>query len=332
MTNRRPGAIDLWGEGEHGGLGDRSVVSLRVFCDERGPEAGWLYFGYVFCASGRWTEFSKKLLKARLEADCEPTKRIHFNSLTGAPSVSSRSRCAVLWAKNTVEKWYPDIHFHWLGVKMENIDTAVFGEGDGRSTLFYRLYNTFFQIGLYGACRYFWGRNRPIQITEIVAEKRDLAQSDPYSWYAPYKVNQRQSNVSCACEEVTELNVEPSMECAEEERLKVECLQFADTLTSGFGEVYDCTSGGFDADGNVRKGKAGCIAVARELLPIAERWRDEPDNPNSRYYRRYRCSFYPRIRRSAEDVRLGSTDNLFYLRSELKFEFLRQPSLFPNRN
>jgi len=292
-----------------------SRVRLFVFHDERRIR-DWLYHGFVICEADQFPFLRDELFKAKAECCCAPEKRIHFSELTSTSHGSSKTRTAVKWVRLFVERLYETTRFYLLGVHLSKIDYGFFGPpGDGNRD--FRIYNRFFEIGLFAACRYFFdSRNEDVEITQVFAERRDLHADDPFLTHAPHKINSRESNIVVQSREVVQIVSTPSREKDNLDYAHV--LNFADVLVGSFSEVIDYTTK-----------KSGCREVAQKAFPICRRLTEQPRNANSRYYKRCALSFFPKqfVKKSAvADYGVKPPDRQFYTNRKLR---LYQPECLP---
>jgi len=257
-------------------------VKLLVFHDERFIPKKWLYHGFVFCEPERFPMLKHELLQARADAGCSQNKRIHFSSLSSYGASSSRTRTAIRWARLFKEKLYENIWFYLFGVNIGKIDYQFFGPLTNGQHRDYRIYNRFFEIGLFSACRYLFDTAKEeVEILKIFSEERSLQENDPFLGYAPYRINRRASNIAAKCKKIIFVAGDPLRENDNPEC--VEIVNFVDTIIGAFSEVIDRT-------GN----QHGCLEVAQELFPVCQKLSENPYNINSRYYKRYAMSFFPR--------------------------------------
>lgn len=278
-------------------------VKLLVFHDERFIPKKWFYHGFVFCEPKHFHMLKNELLQARMEAGCSQNKRIHFSSLSSYGVTSSRTRTAVKWAGLFKRKLYEHIWFYLFGVNIGKIDYQFFGPSTDGQHRGYRIYNRFFEIGLFSACRYFFDTtNEEVEILKIFSEERSLQEDDPFLGYAPYRINQRESNIVVKSKQIIFVAGDPSRENDNPEC--VEIVNFVDTIMGAFSEAIDRT-------GN----QHGCLEVARELFPVCQKLSENPYNINSRYYKRYAMSFFPKsAHRYLQLIRYGikPPDEQFY--------------------
>ena len=283
------------------------IIKLLVFHDER-MIPGWLYHSFVLCQPDFSALLQNELLSAKNQAGCSRHKRIHFSDLRSDSKRSSRTRTAVMWAQLLVNKLYKDIHFYFFGLNKRNLDYKFFGPSSDGQARDYRIFNTFFQMGLFSACRYFFNVDEEVEILNIFSEERSLSMDDPFPIHAPYKINKRESNVLVKSPQVIQVAGDLSREKNYPEYVNI--LNFVDVIMGGFSQAIDCT-------GNAK----GCIEVANSLFPLCQRLSEHPYNINSRYYKRCAMSFFPKYRQSkSETIQYGvkPPENLFYTKRTLR--------------
>jgi len=267
----------------------RNSVRLFVFHDERLIQK-WLYHGFVFCKAEQSSSLQNELLSARSEACCSHNKRIHFSELRSGSAGSSRTKTAVKWAGLFEKKLYEHIWFYLFGVNMTNIDYQFFGPSTDGQNRDFRIYNRFFEIGLFSACRYFFDvSTEKVEILKIFSEERSLEADNPFLTYAPHKINKRESNVIVKCKEIIQVASELSREKEHPECVNV--VNFVDVMTGAFSQAIDYTTN-----------KRGCIEVAEKLFGVCRRLSENPYNKNSRYYKRYAMSFFPKTLHSKSQI------------------------------
>lgn len=286
----------------------RNIIELLAFHDERKIKS-WLYHGFVLCEAGQFSLLMNELVEAKNESNCELDKRIHFSELTSKSTGSSRTRTALRWGELFLKDLYKSMWFYFFGINLTNIDYEFFGSGDKD----FKIYNRFFEIGLFSACRYFFdATTEDVEISQIFSEKRDLQKDDPFLIHAPYKINKRGTNVLVKSKRIFQVASTVSEEKIRPESVHI--INLADVLTGAFSQVIDYTSN-----------KRGCTEVADKIFPICRRLTENPYNKNSLYYKRYAMSFFPKKRISRSIVmRYGikPAEGQFYYNRKLR---LHQP-------
>lgn len=267
----------------------RNIIELLAFHDER-VIPNWLYHGFVLCEGGNFPTLRDELINAKKEASCELDKRIHFSKLRSSRTGSSRTRTAVKWAELFVKKLYQSMWFYLFGINLSNIDYQFFGPSGNGQDRDFRIYNRFFEIGLFSACRFFFdSATEDVEILQIFSEKRDLEEKNPFLTHAPYRINQRESNVVVKSKQIIQVAGTLSRENDNPECVDV--INFVDVLVGAFSQAIDYTSK-----------SRGCTEVAEKLFPVCRRLSEKPYNRNSRYYKRYAISFFPKSKQSESKI------------------------------
>jgi hypothetical protein len=294
----------------------RNTVELLAFHDERRVR-NWLYHGFMLCEVDDFPQLRDQLINAKGECGCDIDKRIHFSELGSGGTGSSRTRTAVAWAKLFATSLHSSMWFYFFGINLRNIDYEFFGPSTAGRARDFRIYNRFFEIGLFGACRFFFdSESEDVKIVDIVSEKRDLEKDNPFLIHVPYRINRRASNIEVRSRRVVQAASHPCRETIHPEYAHL--VNFVDVLIGSFSEVIDYTTR-----------KDGCIEVAEKIFPVCTRLLEDPYNKNSRYYKKYAVSFFPRrlVSKSAimkYDAR--PPQDMFYWNRAPR---LHQPECFP---
>jgi len=273
---------------------------VRVFHDERIVQKRWLYHGYLIVPVGLVHQILASLQECRQTASCHG-KRIHFAHLTAHSSTSTRTATAVRWTRYYRDELYRLGLFSILGIDLANVDWSRFGSsGDPRSEKEHRVYNRFFEMGLYGALRFFYPAEHLVIVEEIFSERRDLQDSDPFLHYAPYRIALRDTNIIITAPQVKLIAGDVARETTFPEL--VDCIQFVDIIIGSHSHNLDATA----------HSKTGCDEAADIVRPLTRRLTESPFNTNSRYWKRYSLSFFPAERVDASDFEMWPWRSLFY--------------------
>lgn len=295
----------------------RNIVEVLAFHDERKIPRKWLYHGFVLCEVSKFSLLRDELLNAKNESKCAIDKRIRFSKLSSKSTGSSRTMTAVKWAKLFVNKLYQSVWFYLFGVNLPNIDYQLFGPPSDGQDRDFRIYNRFFEMGLFSACRYFFdSKTEDVEILQVFSEKRDLEEDDPFPIHAPYKINKKESNVKVKSKQIIQVASSLSRETAHPECVHI--LNFVDVLVGSFSQVLDYTA---------RMG--GCTEVAEKVFPVCQRLSENPYNRRSRYYKRCAMSFFPKHPHSKLKIMsygIRPPEDQFYRNRNLR---LYQPQCIP---
>jgi len=294
----------------------RDVIELLAFHDERELKGKWLYHGFILCKVEKLSVLINDLVDKKNEAKCPIGDRIHFTEFTSKSTGSPSTKTGVKWAKLFQDTCYINMWFYLLGINLAHINYDAFGpKSDGRDRHF-RIYNKFFEMGLFSACRWFFNKDvEDVEITNIFAEKRSPEKHNPFTFYAPYKINQREANIGVKTKRITQISSTPSKERNYPDYVHV--LNLADILVGSFSEVFDYTSR-----------QDGCVEVAGKVYDICDKLSKNPFNAKSRYYKRYAMSFFPKRKLELSEIiqsESSQLNNQFYHKRQL---CLNQPRLF----
>jgi len=294
----------------------RNIVEVLAFHDER-KIPNWLYHGFVLCEADKLSLLTDELLNAKRESECAVNKRIHFSELTSRSTGSSRAMTAVKWAKLFVNKLYQSVWFYFFGINLPNIDYQLFGPSSNGQDRDFRIYNRFFEMGLFSACRYFFdSKTEDVEILQVFSEKRDLEDDNPFPIHAPYKINKKESNVKVKSKQIVQVASSLRRETTHPEC--VHTLNLVDVLVGSFSQVLDYTTR-----------KKGCTEVAEKVFPVCRRLSENPFNPHSRYYKRCAMSFFPKHSHSKPKIMsygIKPPEDQFYWNRKVR---LYQPQCIP---
>lgn len=286
----------------------RNIIELLAFHDERAI-TNWLYHGFVLCEISNFSILLDELRNVKRQAGCELNKRIHFSQLRSSSDGSSKTKTAVDWADLFISKLYQSIWFYFFGVNMANIDYQFFGPPSDGHDRDFRIYNRFFEIGLFSACRFFFdSATEDVEIQQIYSEKRYLEKNNPFLIQPPYNINRRESNITVDSKQIIPVDGNPLKEKANPECCTV--INFVDVLIGAFSQNFDYTS----------RSRA-CNEVAEKLLLVCQRLSEKPYNKNSRYYKRYAISFFPKSKQletALTDYGIRPPEDQFYTRRPMR--------------
>ena len=202
-----------------------------------------------------------------------------------------------------------------MGIYLPNIDYQFFGgAGSSGKEREFRIYNRFFEMALYGALRYFFPLSEEVAVSQVYSEKRDLPAQDPFEYHFPWKMGRRDTNVKVATGKVT--LVDHSRMSDPEYAYLCYLVEYVDVIVGAISQALDFTT----------SGKDGCCEVAEIAYPVVERLTAKPFNPNSRYWKRYSISFFPKRKFTLADLLKGKQppSNQFFTLRRLK---LYQPEM-----
>ncbi len=290
------------------------TIELTVYHDERRWEH-WLYHGFTLVERCKAEELSAVALSLRQHSKW--WKAVHFWKLKGSSNGSPRTQLAVAWAKALDHQLLPLMRFFLLGIDESIVDHTFFDDGTGsRAEISTRVYNKFFEIGLFTALRWFHCQEDKVVVEEVVAEERGLHDHDRFRQYVPYRINHRESNVIVNRAEVKMLPGKADQR--EPLNLDLECLQMTDVFVGGFCQVLDAPNR-----------KPGCTEVGMALLPRVKKLNKSPFNKNSCAWKRLAMRFFPTAPPQKGLVDVKAASGFMYERRPLKMtNDPRQMTLF----
>ncbi len=310
-------SVDLFGNAN-----TTKEIRCFVYHDERGIPNKWLYHGFLFIP----INFKKLLLERLAKERAESTwkKEIHFSELKDTRTMND---LAVRWI-NLFCSLYNNTYFYLLGVNYNNLAKDLWNK---RRTRDFKIYNRFFQIGLYGAIKWFF-LNTTASFQKVVVEKifsdaKSRMSHDKFHWQPISEINIKSfiedEPIVFNCSKVIEVdsNHENEIKHRDESHL----IQYVDLIIGGFSQVFDNTS--------VHNGKQ---QVAKLL--VNNRLPNEIIGYNhshfkSVYYKKYAVSFFPKEKLSQNVImsrNIFRQKNRFYNERTLAFCNKNQINLFEN--
>lgn len=248
---------------------------------------------------------------------------MHFSDLDKTRTMND---LAIRWVKLFCASHYRSIYFYLLGVDYQNLAKNLWGN---RKTRDYQIYNRFFQIGLYGAIKWFF-LNPTAGFQKVVIKglfsdaksrtPQDRFHSKPIS-EIEFKAIMKDEPIEIRCEEIVE--VESDHEAERTYKNESRLIQYVDLLIGGFSQVFDNTSQG---EGKCQVAKT----LVKNNLPEEIMGYDRK-HFKSDYYKKYAVSFFPKTKLSRADIinkDIFTSENQFYNKRNLAFLSKDQLSLF----
>lgn len=297
-------------------------IRCFVYHDEREIPSKWLYHGFLFIPVNFKKQFLERLAKERAESTWE--KEIHFSDLKDTRTMND---LAVRWVKLFCSS-YNNIYFYLLGINYNSLAKDLW---DNRRTRDFKIYNRFFQIGLYGAIKWFF-LNTSAGFQKVLVEKvfSDAKSRMPYDKFHSQPISEidfkafiEDEPIVFNCSKVVEVgsNHEDETKHRDESHL----IQYVDLIIGGFSQAFDNTS--------VHNGKR----LIAEIL-VNNRLPNEIMGYNhshfkSVYYKKCAVSFFPKEKLSQNEImsrNIFRQKNQFYNERTLAFCNENQINLFEN--
>lgn len=293
-------------------------ITLNVYHDEREIPKQWLYHSFCLIPTDKEKNVLDTLLSHRKKSTWN--KEIHFKELE---DTRTENDLAVRWVNYYGGEGFNDFYFYLLGIDLQRIEKRLWQSG----TRNHRIYNRFFQIGLYGAIKWFFlnpnsGYSRVI-INKVFSHERSREDRDEFHTRPIFETLQKSlekcENIIFNSYQITEVASNHENEPNNPEASHL--IQFVDIIMGTFSQIFDNTSN--------HEGKKLCAnAMLRHELPKEIM----NINPNSRYYKKYAVSFFPSMKISERDFFNKSPEylkaNQFYTMRDMEYTLKDQMTLF----
>lgn len=280
------------------------ALELEVYHDERGAtNEGWLYHSFLCLPTENKNRVIEKLCDFRKKTDWQ--EDLHFKDLG---STVAENRLAQLWIDYFCNEGYKDFYFYLFGVNCLNLEKRLWKP----PTRGIRIYNKFFQMGLYGALKWFFiKQGNKVNIIQIYSHKKTRGPHDNFRFEPIQEINfkaqLKEEPIDFKSKQIKEIGSDRNETGFDESHV----VQFVDIVMGTLGHIYDRETG--------KRGKDNCASVMlqyglpKKLMAI---------NPNSRYYKRFAVSFFPKAKLSKDEIlnrHKNYYHNHFYSEREIKF-------------
>lgn len=298
-------------------------IECKIYHDEREIPGKWLYHGFLFvptdCQDGILTDLAEERKKSTWE------KEIHFADLNNTRTMNDLAR---RWVELFCSSHYRSIYFYLFGVNYQNLAKDIW---DDRKTRDFKIYNRFFQIGLYGAIKWFFlnktaGFQKAI-IKNIFSDAKNRTQQDPFHRKPiseiEFKATIKDEPIVIECSDIVE--IDSNHETERTHRDESHLIQYIDLLTGGFSQVFDNTSK------HEGKCKVANILVKNRLPKEIMGY--DSTHFKSDYYKKCAVSFFPKTKLSKADIlnkSIFTAQNQFHNERNLAFLSKDQRSLLGN--
>lgn len=296
-------------------------IRCRVYHDEREIPGKWLYHGFLFIPVDVEQDILDLIAEERTKSTWEG--EIHFHGLRDTKTMND---LAIRWIRLFCCSLYRSTYFYLLGIDYANLAKDLW---DNRRTRDSKIYNRFFQIGFYGAIKWFF-LNRKAGFQEVFIEEifsdaknrmpEDTFRSQPIS-EIDFKAFVKGESIFFNCLEVIE--VDSNHQAEKEHKNESHLIQYVDLLIGGFSQVLDNTSN-----------HEGKCKVAETLVKYGlpkETMGYDHEHFKSQYYKRCAISFFPKTKLSKAELinkNILTGKDQFYNERSLLFLSKNQLSLF----
>jgi|SRR5579863_4323505 len=303
-------------------MNTKKEITINIFHDERLlQKEKWLYHGMLFVPSSSERWLINELARFRGEYD----GFVHFSELHN-PSSNTAEGKKTATAKKWIQFLLQDTRFTRqvgehnnfcalvLGVNLKNLNRDCFGSGADQN-----IYNRFFRTTLISGIRRFYSSDfEVVRVGRVFHGTQTMRGDNPLRWHPMWRI-ERDTFGDVVFDEPKLTTIAADHR---RERLwpqQSHLIQFTDTIIGSFSQCLDFSST-----------KRGCIEVAEELLPLVERLTKQPNNVNSKYFRKYGLNFFPSKLLTLEDLQsIEKHSSGFYTERMLNIRERRQSRLFP---
>lgn len=289
-------------------------ITVNVYHDEREIANNWLYHSFLFVPIQNEEKVLNLLDERRQRNGWK--KEMHFKGL-GKTGIENRLACE--WIDLFGQSLFGEIYFYFFGVNYQNLERTLWKSRQRD----FKIYNRFFQIGLYGAIAWFFLRAgfEKVCVQSIFSDKKPRKGEDRFHTQPIEEIEAKSllkgENIIFAYPKIIE--VESDHEKEKDYPSQSHFIQLLDLLMGTFSQIFDNTS---DQEGK-------CMAANKCLRSELPAKLMRP-NPNSRYYKRYAVSFFPKRKLTTKQILEGGIIgevNQFYNKREMKYTTKNQPSL-----
>lgn len=311
-------------------------INVSIFCDEiknekldNGPFGeleNWDYIGVCIVPTSNIKDLAKELNNLRCGAGNKYTScnskcsyhysnqiKIHYQKYDTTNNYNIANRwCDVILNNITPGKFY----MHILGINLNKLDKSYFKNSGEETNVEENIYNRFFRTAIIYPLKKYFSDFDVIEIDGVYHDTGDM-KHHKYFKYQPLRyIDLNDDKIICNCNEITFLETNHT-NCLEDNNTM---LQFIDLfLGANFNMLHNSSS---------QKNKD---AIAKKIFPITDRFINNPNNVNSRYYNIYSLSFFPRKKLTSDasefEKEIIKKDN-FYTKREMKLQMNGQLSLF----
>lgn len=291
-------------------------VCMYAFHDERKVNE-WLYHGFLFIPVEHFETTYNFLMGIRNNNNWQ--KPVHFKDLNKTRDMNNTAR---QWVEGLDQHGdlYRKIYYHFFGVDLNRIEKRLWKKDKN-----WKIYNRFFQIGLYSGLKWFFSDSNPITIKRIYSDKKSRTYIDTFHTKLIFEIEVKSllknENIIFEINKIFEVDSDHRKERNFKEESHV--IQFVDVIIGGISQVIDFTS--------LHIGKN---LIAETLVNMRLPERVMSYNINSRFYKLYSVSFFPKHKISLDEFNKETLEiqvrkkDQFYTKRPMKFVDRDQMSLF----
>jgi len=294
-------------------------ITVNVYHDEREIQSRWLYHSFLFVPTCNEKEVLDLLMEKRKLSKWN--KEIHFVDLKDTVTAN---QLALGWVELFGAQFWRKVYLYFLGVNYQNLEKTVW---EKKATRDFKIYNRFFQIGLYGAIKWLFINSmsgfEKVAINNIFSDSKSRTPQDKFHTQPIQEVEGKAlykgENIVFSCNRIVEIDSDHENESDFPDASHL--VQFVDIISGTLSQIYDATS--------THLGKHGC---AKKLLSYGlPECVTKYDSAyfQGPYCKRYAVSFFPKEKLSRDMISSGrSLGNMFYYSRDMVFVRTRQVELF----
>lgn len=286
-------------------------ITCAVFHDDRTIAGKWLYHGFLFVPLDKIEELSSMLLHSRIESTWQ--KELHFVALDNTRTMNE---LALKWISLFCNELIDFQYFYLFGIDLTRLTKELWE----RATRDFKIFNRFFQIGLYSAIKWFFlnetAKYDKVVIDSLFSDSKTRTPEDKFHSQPiqeiEFKAFLKDEPIIFNSPAVIDINSDH-----EEEKSNIKeshIIQYVDILIGAFSQTMDFSSKHF--------GKCKCAeALLKKELPTILMKYDGP-HIKSFYYKKYGISFFPRYKLSKADIlnsSIHAIKNQFFSERELTY-------------
>lgn len=267
-------------------------IKCNVFHDERILSKSWLYHGYLFIPFDKEDKFVGSLLQQREKSTWN--KELHFHKLN---NTLTQNDLANRWLNLFCNQNMKSSYFYFFGVDLTKVDKSLWNDNQTRD---FKIYNRFFQIGLYGALKWFFLNKSAgfdkVTIKNIYSDSKTRESEDNFHTKPIFEIGTKafinDEHIKFENHEILEVDSDHEKEALYKEQSHI--IQYVDLITGTFGQILDNTS--------EHQGKCNCAEkMLQNSLPI-QIMEFNASNFKSVYYKKYGLSFFPKNKLSKKQI------------------------------
>lgn len=290
-----------------------------VYHDERLIGKRWLYHAFLFVPLTRKMPFLSDLRKIREKTGWQG--ELHFERLN---NTRTQNDCAKSWIASYLGGHSNQCRFYFLGVDQCSLARELWD----RKVRDFKIYNRFFQVGLYSAIKWLFlnpkAGFRKVRIEKVFSDSKSRSLEDRFHTQPiediEFSAEIRNEAISFDSKTVVEVDSDHRKEVEFPHASHI--VQLVDLLAGAMSQMFDNTS--------KHEGKH---LLARSLwaqdLPSGIMKYDF----TSKFYKKIGLSFFPKFKLSAKEILDPSVlhrKNSFYTQRILSFTETRQGVLAPS--